>query len=101
MEFRPVAARHADMQLIDSLVSDTDALEDRAGRYRLTQRCFRQDMPPWLAAVVGRLPSGRRNKGCSVIRQEMRMVGDAERKRQVGWREMRAALLFKMIGKAQ
>ncbi len=101
VEFRPVAARHADMQLVDSLVSDTDALEDRASRYHLTQRCFRQDMPPWLAAVVDRLPSGRRNKGCSVIRQEMRMVGDAERKRQVGWREMRAALLFKMIGKAQ
>jgi len=101
VEFRPVEARHADMQLTESLIGDAVALEASADRCHLTQRSFRQSMPPWLAAVVGRLPPGRRNRGCSFNRREIRMVGEAERKRQVGWREKRAALLFKMIGKAQ
>ncbi|WP_414612785.1 TniQ family protein [Stenotrophomonas pavanii] len=101
LEFRSIECRHADMQLVDALISDVRVLEASAQRNHITQRCFRKEMPPWLEAAVSQLPAGRTNRGCPGGRQEIRKVGDAERERRTGWREMRAALLFKMIGNGQ
>lgn len=101
VEFRSVAGRHADMQLLDSLIGDVRVLEAKAEQSQITQRCFRQEMPSWLEAAVSQLPPGRKNRGYRAVRQEIRRVGEAERKRLFGWRELRADLLFRMIGKRQ
>ncbi|WP_072167966.1 TniQ family protein [Stenotrophomonas maltophilia] len=100
VEKRRIELRHADMELLDSLLAaDARTIGPVAASYHVTQRCFRQEMPGWLQSLVALLPTGRVNKGFAAGRREIKAVVDAQRSRAPGWQELRADLLFKMIGR--
>ncbi len=100
LEMCRVGRRHADMVLVDSLLANgVDGVRARAAQDRVTQRCFRQLMPPWMQSLSSLLPAGRRRRGYCGERREIQAATAAQLTRATGWREMRACLLLKMIGK--
>lgn len=100
LELRRVQERHRDMQLIEELCfSGLDALLVRAKSEGVTQKSFRGAVPNWLTEVVVRLAVGRGNDAADLNTATIRVVAKAQRRRLEGWREMRADLLLKMIGR--
>ena len=101
IEMRRVQERYTDMRMLDHLLSLGPAgLLRLAQSMRVTQRCFRQQMPAWIGGIAANLPEGRARRAVSSNRSELRSVGEAQRRRLGGWREMRAAVLLKMTGRS-
>ncbi|MER2020416.1 MAG: TniQ family protein [Stenotrophomonas sp.] len=101
IEMRRLPERHADMAVLAHLLSlGPTALVAKAKSMGVTQRCFRQQMPPWTTRLVEQLPEGRARGGPVSNRSELRFAVEAQRKRIAGWREIRADVLFKMIGRS-
>ncbi|WP_429001191.1 TniQ family protein [Stenotrophomonas maltophilia] len=101
IELRRVPDRHADIELLSHLLGLGPAgLVAMGESMGVTQRCFRQQMPPWIKRLAEQLSAGRVNRGPISNRAELRSAGEAQRKRVSGWRGMRADVLFKMIGRS-
>lgn len=101
IEMQRVAERHADLGMLAHLLSlGPSGLVATAHSMHVTQRYFRQDMPLWIRRVVEQLSAGRPQRSLVSSRTEISSVSEAQRKRVSGWREMRAGLLFKMIGRS-
>lgn len=101
IEMQRLVERHADIGMLERLLSlGPIGLVAMAHSMRMTQRYFRQEMPIWVSGMVRQLPEGRTRPGMVCSRTEIRTVGEAQTRRVKGWRELRAGLLFKMIGRS-
>ncbi|MCF7752455.1 TniQ family protein [Bacillus subtilis subsp. subtilis] len=98
LEMRRVDQRDADLRLLEVLCQAwPQSLRAASRQYHVTQRCFRQQCPDWLAQEIDQLPPGRINGQANASRRALRIAAEAEQRRKPGWRSLRAKTLLKMI----
>lgn len=98
LELRRSSLRHADMELLSQLLqADVEEVRCRAVATGVTQKCFRQTVPPWLASVISALPYGRSGQ-IAMKGAVVRRAASARNGRLDGWRSRRAALMLTLIG---